>query len=66
MSPTGGTPTRLIERGTNPNVSRDGTLMVFEDRRTIWTAAADGSGVRQVDGVKPAVLQHADGAGTFA
>ena len=25
VPPTGGTPTRLIERGTNPNVSRDGS-----------------------------------------
>ena len=30
---TGGTPTRLIERGTNPNMSRDGSRIVFEDRR---------------------------------
>ena len=49
----GGTPTRLIERGTNPNISRDGRFIVFEDQRSIWIAAADGSGVRKVDGPTP-------------
>jgi Tol biopolymer transport system component/DNA-binding winged helix-turn-helix (wHTH) protein len=48
---TGGTPTRLIERGTNPNVSRDGRRIVFEDQRTLWTAAPDGSQVERVGGV---------------
>ena len=50
---TGGTPARLVERGTNPSVSRDGTRVAFEDQRTIWTAAADGSSVQPVKGVKP-------------
>lgn len=49
----GGTPTRLIERGTNPNISRDGRTIVFEDQRSIWIAAADGSGVRKVEGTAP-------------
>ena len=49
----GGTPTRLIERGTNPNVSRDGRFVVFEDQRAIWIAAADGSGIRKVEGTTP-------------
>ena len=53
VSPTGGTPTRLIERGTTPNVSRDGSRIVFEDRRLLWTAAADGSDVRSVTGFQP-------------
>jgi serine/threonine protein kinase len=50
---TGGTSTRLLERGTNPNVTRDGKRVVFEDRRAIWTAASDGSEVHQVDGITP-------------
>jgi eukaryotic-like serine/threonine-protein kinase len=53
VSPTGGTPTRLIERGTSPNVSRDGSRIVFEDQRLLWTAVADGSDVRPVTGFKP-------------
>jgi eukaryotic-like serine/threonine-protein kinase len=53
VSPIGGTPTRLIERGTNPNVSYDGSRIVFEDRRSIWTASADGSVVQQVMGMRP-------------
>ena len=66
VPPIGGTPTRLIERGTNPNVSRDGSRIVFEDRQAIWTAARDGSDVHQVKGPKPALLRAADGAGHFA
>jgi serine/threonine protein kinase len=53
----GGTPTRLIERGTNPNVSGDGRFIVFEDQRSIWVANADGSGARRVEG--PAPLYYA-------
>ena len=49
----GGTPTRLLERGTNPNVSADGRFIVFEDQRSIWIANADGSGARKVDGPAP-------------
>ena len=49
----GSTPTRLIERGTNPNISGDGRSIVFEDQRSIWIAAADGSGVRRVEGTTP-------------
>ena len=52
----GGTPTRLVERGTNPNVSRDGRFIVFEiveAQRSIWIAAADGSGARKVEGLQP-------------
>jgi serine/threonine protein kinase len=51
VSPLGGTPTRVIERGSNPNVSRDGSRLVYEDQRAIWTAAPDGSNVQQVKGV---------------
>jgi len=53
VSPMGGTPTRLIERGTNPSATRDGRRIAFENARTIWTAAHDGSDVRQVKGTQP-------------
>jgi serine/threonine protein kinase len=49
----GGTPARLIERGTNPNVSGDGRFVVYEDQRAIWIANADGSGGRKVEGPAP-------------
>jgi serine/threonine protein kinase len=48
---TGGAPSRLSESGANPNVSRDGSRIVFEAQRVIWTAAADGSAVTKVGGV---------------
>ncbi len=50
VSPLGGASKRLIERGSNPNFSSDGNRLVFEDRRTIWTAAADGSDIVEVKG----------------
>ena len=57
VSALGGTPTRLIERGANPDVSRDGRRIVFETRAggqaTLWTAASDGSDVRQISGTAP-------------
>ena len=52
----GGTPVRLIERGSNPNVARDGSRLVFEDQRVIWSAAPDGSDVQLVKGVNRQLL----------
>ena len=51
VAPMGGTPTRLIERGSNPNVARDGSRLVFEGQSTVWTAAPDGSDIQRVKGV---------------
>ena len=57
VSALGGTPSRLIERGANPDVSRDGRRIVFEVRAGgqsgLWTAASDGSDLRQVSGTAP-------------
>jgi serine/threonine protein kinase/Tol biopolymer transport system component len=50
VSPLGGPPTRIIERGANPNFSRDGRMLVFESGYRLWTAAADGANVREVAG----------------
>ncbi|HEY0873239.1 MAG TPA: protein kinase [Vicinamibacterales bacterium] len=47
----GGEPTRLIDRGTNPNLSSDGSRIVYERDYQIWTAAADGSDATPVAGV---------------
>jgi serine/threonine protein kinase len=49
----GGTPTRIVERGTNPNFSRNGQRMTWETAEGIWVAAADGSGAHAVEGVPP-------------
>jgi Tol biopolymer transport system component len=51
VSPLGGAPTRILERGVHPNLSRDGAHLVFEDRFEIFTANANGSDVRRVEGV---------------
>jgi serine/threonine protein kinase/Tol biopolymer transport system component len=47
----GGEPTRLIENGTNPNLSRDGSRLVFERDMRVWTAASDGTDLGAVPGV---------------
>ena len=46
----GGTPNRIIDVGTNPNLSADGSHLVYEHQHRIWIARADGSGAR--------LLQH--------
>jgi serine/threonine protein kinase len=51
VPPLGGVPHQLVDDGTNPNLSADGARLVFERGKEIWTAAADGSGARRVDGV---------------
>jgi serine/threonine protein kinase len=49
----GGTPTRIVERGINPNFSRNGQRMTWETTEGLWVAGADGSGARAVQGVPP-------------
>jgi eukaryotic-like serine/threonine-protein kinase len=53
VPPLGGASHRLVDDGTNPNLSGDGARLVFERGPEIWTAAADGSGARRIDGVPP-------------
>ncbi len=53
VPPLGGVPTRLVEVGFNPSVSSDGARLVYERSREVWTANADGSQPRKVEGVPP-------------
>ncbi|HEV8237924.1 MAG TPA: protein kinase [Thermoanaerobaculia bacterium] len=48
----GGPPTRLVERGFHPNLSRDGRSLLYELRTSIVVAHADGSEARPLPGVK--------------
>jgi Tol biopolymer transport system component len=54
VSPLGGVPRQIIQRGRNPSVSADGKRLVYEGLgvpdgdRGIWTADADGTNVRRV------------------
>jgi len=50
VSPLGGTPRRILASGFNPNFSADGARLVYEERDGLWTAAADGSDLRKVEG----------------
>jgi eukaryotic-like serine/threonine-protein kinase len=52
VSPLGGNARRILDQGANPNLSRDGSRIVYERDRVIWTAAVDGSAARRVDGVQ--------------
>lgn len=47
----GGTPRRIVDVGTNPNLSADGKWLTYERGHRIWIAGADGSGPRQLDHV---------------
>lgn len=49
VSYMGGTPRRILQRGFDPNLSADGTRLVYEREQRIWTAAADGSGASRLD-----------------
>jgi serine/threonine protein kinase len=42
----GGTPSRILAAGSNPNLSADGSRLVYEHEHRIWVARADGSGAR--------------------
>jgi Tol biopolymer transport system component len=45
----GGAPTRLVESGSNPNLSRDGRWLVWERRgEGVWVARSDGTEARRV------------------
>jgi Tol biopolymer transport system component/predicted Ser/Thr protein kinase len=53
VSPLGGTPRRILASGFNPNFSADGWRLVYEEVEGLWTAGADGSDLRKVDGTPP-------------
>lgn len=47
----GGEPRQMVAAGTHPDVSRDGTLVVYEHDRWLWTVAADGGAPRRLQAV---------------
>jgi Tol biopolymer transport system component len=47
----GGAPRRILDRGFNPNLSADGSLVVYEWDHEIWLAGADGSNPRRLEHV---------------
>ena len=66
VSPEGGTPRKVIEGGRNPNWSGDGGRLVFERGYDVWTANADGSDQRKLEGVPPTDLLIADRMPAFS
>ncbi len=50
----GGAPRRLLERGSNPRLSPDGSRLAVELDGRIWTAGADGSDPAPLASVPPA------------
>jgi serine/threonine protein kinase len=50
VSPLGGDTRRVLEVGDAPDLSRDGSRLVFERGGTIWTSGADGSDPHAVPG----------------
>ena len=53
VSLQGGTPRKILDFGSNPNWSGDGSQLVFERSQEIWIARADGSQQRKVQGLPP-------------
>jgi eukaryotic-like serine/threonine-protein kinase len=51
VPPLGGAVRQIVEQGTNPSLSKDGSRLVFERERQIWIAGADGLNARRVEGV---------------
>ena len=66
VPPAGGAPHKVIEGGRNPNWSWDGAQLVFERGYDVWTANADGSAQRKVEGVPPTDHLLADRMPTFS
>lgn len=53
IAPVGGAPRRIVEGGSNPNLSHDGEWLTWEEENGIWISHADGSEARPVTGVPP-------------
>ena len=53
VPPLGGTQRKMIEGGRNPNWSWDGSQLVYEKGDDVWTAKADGSEQRKLEGLPP-------------
>jgi serine/threonine protein kinase/Tol biopolymer transport system component len=51
VSPSGGEPRRIVEKGWNPSWSWDGRRIVYESGRDVLCASADGSGAFKVEEV---------------
>jgi eukaryotic-like serine/threonine-protein kinase len=49
--PLGGPARQIVEKGIGPDLSRDGTRLVFERNDEIWTANPDGTSAQRVEGV---------------
>ncbi|MEO5895097.1 MAG: protein kinase, partial [Vicinamibacterales bacterium] len=47
----GGTPSRLLAAGSNPNLSADGSQLVYEHQNRIWVASTGGLGARLLEHV---------------
>jgi eukaryotic-like serine/threonine-protein kinase len=66
VRPDGGEPRKVIEGGRNVNWSWNGKRLVFERSYDIWTANADGSDQRRVEGIPTTDLLLADRSPAFS
>ncbi len=60
VPPLGGRPREIIKNGRNANWSWDGDSLVFERGEEVWTADADGTRQRKVEGIPKVPLLLAD------
>ena len=66
VPPLGGESRRIIETGWSPSFSGDGERIVFERQDGIFTAAADGSDERRVEGAPSNFFQGVDLSPAFS
>jgi serine/threonine protein kinase len=66
VPPLGGEPRRIIETGWSPSFSGDGQRIAFERQDGIFTAAADGSDERRVEGAPANLFDSLDLSPAFS
>ncbi|HVS66348.1 MAG TPA: protein kinase [Thermoanaerobaculia bacterium] len=62
----GGEPRRLLEEGRSPDVSPDGSRLVFQRRNALWLADLDGGSVGRLEAAPHWFFSAVDAAPAFA
>ncbi|HUG38374.1 MAG TPA: hypothetical protein VML54_15560, partial [Candidatus Limnocylindrales bacterium] len=66
VAPLGGEPRRLIEEGSSPDVSSDGSRVVFQRRNGLWLADLDAGTQERLEAVPAWFFSAVDAAPAFA
>jgi Tol biopolymer transport system component len=66
VAPLGGEPRRVIEEGSSPDVSFDGSRVVFQRRNGLWLANLDAGTEERLEAVPAWFFSDVDAAPAFA